>query len=129
MPVLLFILLFSNFFSKEREEETLNLLLTQPNKRYKISISKYFAILLSSIIYIIFTLIFFNLFSILRGVPFDGLRDIYRVINSTNHLAYIEGDNLVLQIILYHFILINFWAFLAMTLSIKYKSTKSLGIS
>lgn len=128
-PVLFFIFLFSNFFSKEREDETLNLLYTQPSKKNKIIISKYFAILLSSIIYIIFTFIFFNLFSLIKGVPIGGLRDIYRVIDSTNHLAYIEGYSLVLQIVLYYLILINFWSFLAMILSIRYKSTKSLGIS
>ena len=129
IPVLFFIIIFSNFISKEREDETLNLLLTQPNKKSKIIISKFFAIIISSLIYIVFTLIFFNIFSLINGVQLGGLKDIYRVLDSSNHLAYLDGYGLVLRIILYYFILINFWSIFSMVLSIRYKSTTSLSIS
>lgn len=129
IPVLFFIIIFSNFISKEREDETLNLLLTQPNKRSKIIISKFFAIIISSLIYIVFTLIFFNIFSLVNGVPIGGLKDIYRVLDSSNNLAYLEGYSLVLRMLFYYFIFINFWSILSMVLSIKYRSTTSLGIS
>ncbi|MDO4605135.1 MAG: ABC transporter permease [Helcococcus sp.] len=129
IPVLLFILIFSNFISKEREDETLNLLLTQPNKKSKIIISKFFAIIISSLVYIVFTLIFFNIFSLVNGVQIGGLKDIYRVLDSSNHLAYLEGYSLVLRMLFYYFIFINFWSILSMVLSIKYRSTTSLGIS
>lgn len=123
-----FIVFFSDAFSKEREDETINLLYSQPYKSRDLAISKFINIILSILIYIFATLLFSYIILKFKNVPFDGFKDFYRIIGTSNWKEYYTGSSLILNSLLSFFMMAIFWSSLSMFISSRFKSQTSLSI-
>ncbi|QZO75842.1 ABC transporter permease subunit [Helcococcus kunzii] len=127
--IFLFILLFSNIISKENEENTNLFLYTQPISYRKIVFSKFMALIVSAILYLIFVFIStFVVFCILYKIPFNGFNEIYRVITDSS-LKYLNSMQLISLIVFSYFSMVIFISGIIIFVSSRTKDTiKTLGI-
>lgn len=121
-----FVLLFSDSFSREREEEHLNLLYIQPKSRKKLVLAKFSIIIFAIIIYIFSVLLFSSILSYFAHIPLEGFQDIYRILGSRDPLAYYTGFELLSRMLIVFFILNLFWSSLSLFLSSRLSSDGSL---
>lgn len=126
--LLFFLVLFSPFYAKEREQGTLSLLHTQAYSRSAILRAKTIVIGLSILLYIIGTFLFFTVMSILRGIPFTGFQDIYRLITGEEAYTLVRGGVLLLQVVGAFFITAFMVSLFALFLSTRFSSAQALAI-
>lgn len=127
IPYLFFIVFFSDALSKEREDENLNLIYSQPKKRSSFVLSKFFSMIFSIIIYIIFILIFVLILTKIKGDPISGFKDPYRIMDGSNE-GYYTGLKLLIHSLLVFFLITLFWSSLSMLLSSRFRSQTSLAV-
>lgn len=128
IPILFFVLLFSNIFSRERESQTLNLLYSQPIDRKKIVFSKFVIIALSILLYIILALLMYLLFSLVTNTSINGDKDLYRILNSKDYLAHYTGFRLLLFTLIAFFSIGLFWSSLSLFFSTRFNSQNVVSV-
>lgn len=93
-----FILICSNYISKDYEEKNIYLLRSQPIKRWKLIISKFLSLLFLSIFYFIYVLLSMLILSKLFGVPITGFREIYKIHTPYLETKYLSAPQVLLRI-------------------------------
>ncbi len=105
LPFLIFMMIsFYGILSKEKDEETINLLKNQPKRN--VLLSKLCAMIFIAFIYIIGFLISFLIICKLQGISINGFREIYRVFNPLNEIKYIKAYELIALILITYFVLV-----------------------
>ena len=122
IPILFFVLLFSNLFSREREDQTLNLIYSQPQSRKKIVLAKFLVMVLSLIFYVGVVFLLYFLFAWIQGLPLDGGLDLYRILNQKDYLAAYNGYQLLALSSIAFLSVALFWSSLALFLSTRLNS-------
>ena len=127
--ILFFLVLFSPFYAREREQGTLSLLHTQAYSRSAILRAKTIVIGLSVLLYIMGVFLFFTVMSILRGIPFTGFQDIYRLITGEQAYTVVRGGVLLLQVVGAFFITAFMVSLFALFLSTRLSGEQALAVS
>lgn len=122
IPIIFFAYLFSDFFSKEREDDTLNFLLTQSLTKKNIIISKFIVITFSIFIYILSVILGYLVFSIISGLPLTGSNDLYRIIQLDDSLLFYRAKSLLLNLLVGFLLISMFWTNLSLFLSTRFSS-------
>lgn len=128
IPVVFCVLLFSDIFSKERESHTLTLLYSQPMDKRKIVFSKFIVIIFNIILYICIVLLMYFFYSLIKNIPISGGKDLYRILNSDNYLAYYKGSSMLIYVALAFFSISLFWASLSLFFSTRFNTKKVLAL-
>lgn len=128
IPVIFFVLLFSDIFSKERESHTLNLLYSQPTDRRKIVFSKFIVIIFNIIIYIGIVLLMYFFYSIIKNIPISGGKDLYRILNPDNYLDYYKGSSMLISVAVAFFSISLFWSSFSLFFSTRFNSQKVVAL-
>lgn len=127
--LLFFLVLFSTFYSREREQGTLSLLHTQAYSRRHILSAKAVVIAFGVLLYTIAAFLFFVAISTLRGMPFTGFQDMYRFITGEKVYTVIRGWLLLLQVMGVFFVTAFMVALFALFLSTRLSGEQALAVS
>lgn len=127
--LLFFLVLFSTFYSREREQGTLSLLHTQAYSRRNILSAKAVVIAFGVLLYTIAAFLFFTAISTLRGMPFAGFQDMYRFITSEKAYTVIRGWLLLLQVMGVFFVTAFMVSLFALFLSTRLSGEQALAVS
>lgn len=126
IPIIFFIIIFSDNYSREREDENLNLLYNQPVSRKRLILYKYLSIIAYILIYILCSIIFFVVLAKINNTPFSGFDSMFRVLGHSNNLAFYSGRNLIIYSLIGFFTMAMFWSSLSFLFSTKLNSQSSL---
>ncbi len=96
VPLIFFVIFFSDYFSGEYENGTYCLLITGGNSHRKIMAAKFLYIILSLLLYILLSLGLAFIFMRLNGYPLKGFLDPYRLFSGSGP-NYIMGWKLLLK--------------------------------
>ena len=128
VPILFFVLLFSNLFSKEREDQTLNLLYSQPSSRKSIVFAKFLVMAFSILFYVVIALLMYLIFAFILKIPIDGGLDLYRILSQEDYQAYYRGYKLLAYSVIAFFSMGLFWSSLSLFFSTRFNSQKVFSI-
>ncbi len=127
--LLFFLVLFSTFYSREREQGTLSLLHTQAYSRRNILSAKAVVIAFGVLLYTIAAFLFFTAISAFCGMPFTGFQDIYRLITGEKAYTIIRGWLLILQVMGAFFVTAFMVSLFALFLSTRLSGEQALAVS
>lgn len=124
LPIMLcLIFLFSGIMSEEREQNTYAFLCTQPISKRRILLSKMGAIWSVAIFYLLLVgVLLWGSFRWL-GLPMDGLREIYRVIDPADSTHYVVAYQLLGKIILSYLLMVTFFSSIIFFVSVYSEDT------
>lgn len=128
VPIIFFVIMFSDSYSREREDENLNLLYNQPLSRKRLIFNKFLTIPICLLMFIILSSAFFLFFALILKYPISGFDYMFRILGHSDILAYYSGIELVLYSMFGFFSLALFWSSLSFLLSTRFKSQSSLSI-
>lgn len=127
-PIVLLIMIFSVSIAKEKENDNLNFLKTQPVSKFKIVFAKWFSIVIIGIIYLFFASLFLFVICKLNGYRwFNGHSEIYRIFTDYS-FSHILAYELLIKIMLAFMMMVMFFATIIIIISLIVKDGKTSAV-